>query len=123
MKFLLDVHMPAELAESLEMEGHKCRMLAKIADPRSLDEEIIEIARQNNEVVLTHDLDFGTLLAFSNADSPSVVIFRISHINAHLFSNLIVNNWTAIQSPLENGAIVVFQESAIRIRALPIGKK
>lgn len=123
MKFLLDVHMPQKLADSLEEEGHQCRMMVKVADPKSLDEEIIEIARQNDEVILTHDLDFGTLLAFSNADSPSVIIFRIPQINATVFSGLVKDNWAAIEASLAKGAIVVFQENAIRIRELPIGKK
>jgi len=123
MKFLLDVHMPPILASSLEEEGHQYRLLAKIADPKSLDMEIIEIARLSGEVILTHDLDFGTLLAFSNASSPSVIIFRIPQINFSVLYQLIKENWVTVEDPLNKGAIVVFQANAIRIRELPIGKK
>ncbi len=114
--------MPRSLAASLGAVGHHCRMVVQIADPRISDEEILSIARENEEVVLTHDLDFGTLMAFSNADSPSVVTFRIAHINADVFSGLIIDNWKSIEQALEDKSIVVFQEHTIRIRQLPVNK-
>ncbi len=44
-----------------------------------LDEEIIHKARAENRIVLTVDLDFGYLLSISQADVPSVVIFRLGN--------------------------------------------
>jgi predicted nuclease of predicted toxin-antitoxin system len=37
------------------------------------DREIIAWAKNNNYVILTHDLDFGTILAVSQAFAPSVI--------------------------------------------------
>ena len=64
---------------------------------------MVEIAKQNGETVLTHDLDFGTLLSFSGESRPSVVIFRVQNINANIFFSLLQSCWDAIEAPLENG--------------------
>jgi predicted nuclease of predicted toxin-antitoxin system len=37
-------------------------------------------ARENGHVVLTHDLDFGTLLALTRANGPSVVQVRAQDV-------------------------------------------
>lgn len=120
MKFLLDVHLGNSLATLLENDGHSCRLVAKIGNPRMADIDILELARVNGEVILTHDLDFGTLLAFSKSNKPSVIIFRIEKINSQVFHQLIAENWKTVEEPLTTGAIVIIEPHAVRIRALPM---
>ncbi|MCF8246525.1 MAG: DUF5615 family PIN-like protein [Saprospiraceae bacterium] len=120
MKFLLDVHMPPKLARLLYGLGHDCRLATKVTNESAPDIELVEIAKSNGETILTHDLDFGTLLSFSGATRPSVVIFRFQNINADIFFTLLEANWAAMETPLENGAIVVIEPTSIRIRNLPI---
>ena len=40
---------------------------------RASDAEILTTAKAESECVLTHDLDYGQLLAFSGESAPSVV--------------------------------------------------
>jgi len=120
MKFLLDVHMPPSFAIMLTGAGHECRLSAKITEESAPDTELVKIARNSGETILTHDLDFGTLLSFSGAKSPSVVIFRVQNINADIFFSLLQSCWEAIEAPLEKGAIVIIEPAAVRIRELPI---
>jgi hypothetical protein len=40
------------------------------------DTEIIKAAKSADEVIVTHDLDYGHLLAFSGEAAPSVIMFR-----------------------------------------------
>ena len=51
-------------------------MTADIDLSFAMDERIVDIALKNNDVIITHDLDFGRILAFSNHSHPSVIIFR-----------------------------------------------
>jgi predicted nuclease of predicted toxin-antitoxin system len=120
MKFLLDVHLGPSLAEMLESDGHTCRLVVKVGDPTMDDTDILELAREHDEVILTHDLDFGTLLAFSKTNKPSIIIFRIEKINSLIFYQLITDNWEAIKDPLVSGAIVIIEPHGVRIRTLPI---
>ncbi len=58
-----------------------------IGDPRAEDTEIIEYARSNEYIVFTHDLDFGTLLAFTQAKGPSVIQVRAAGYSTSPFGS------------------------------------
>ncbi|MEZ4836965.1 MAG: DUF5615 family PIN-like protein [Caldilineaceae bacterium] len=84
------------------------------------DDAILEKARVEERIVLTHDLDFADLMAASRAELPSVVIFRLSNMtvaNVNRYLDLLVQ---AHAESLERGAIVSVTEKRIRIRTLPI---
>ncbi len=120
MKFLLDVGITPALGRLLESEGHTFRYLPEHYSNKTADIKIIVIALENGEVIITHDLDFGTLLSFSGQSKPSVILFRIHKVNAEVFFQLIKTNWNSIKTPLEIGALVVISLISIRIRQLPI---
>ena len=120
MKFLLDVGISPELGRMLEAAEHSYRYLPEHYPRTSTDAQILEFARENDEVIITHDTDFGTLLAFSAEEAPSIILFRIHHISAELFFKLITENWAEIELPLEEGALVVIEVNSIRVRRLPI---
>jgi predicted nuclease of predicted toxin-antitoxin system len=120
MNFLLDVHLSKGLARMLEADGHVCRLVVEVGNPKMDDLDILRLALENGEVIHTHDLDFGTLLAFSKESKPSVVIFRIEKINNKIFYQLLSDYWETIEEPLIKGAIVIIEPTAVRIRDLPI---
>ena len=92
-------------------------------DPTSSDLHIIQEATVTGEVILTHDTDFGTLLSFFATTKPSVILFRIDKVNATLFHTLLTDNWSLIKQPLEEGALVIFEEDRFRVRYLPIRRQ
>ena len=120
MKFLLDVGISPALRRLLEAEGHEIRYLPNHFSNRTPDSGILEIALEAGEVIITHDLDFGKLLAFSQQKLPSVILFRIHHINAKIFHLLILECWEHIAEPLNIGALVVIESGSVRVRTLPI---
>lgn len=121
MKFLLDMNLPISLGEHLLDLGFQYRHISQIADVRTSDFDILQIATLNDEVILTHDLDFGELLAISGVEKPSVVIFRIHRINAIVFFDILKSNFTEdIIQILQDGALIIVDERNIRIRNLPL---
>jgi len=84
------------------------------------DAEIIAKARREGYVVLTHDLDFGELLALSGANLPSVVIFRLQNMRPYNVNHYLQILVTKHQTALDEGAIFSVSEGHIRVRALPI---
>ncbi len=95
-------------------------MLVISACPRQRTWILSAEAKENQEVILTHDLDFGHLLAFSGDTVPSVIIFRLRDCHpVQLFARLSAV-LPAIDEPLREGAITILEDAAVRIRRLPI---
>ena len=75
------------------------------------------------EVIITHDLDYGTLLAFSGRSSPSVIIIRLTDMRSNQVSQKILAIWDQIREHLESGAIITLSSYVFRIRRLPISEQ
>jgi predicted nuclease of predicted toxin-antitoxin system len=100
--------------------GHETRHILRIGMHKSPDFDILLEADANNEIVLTHDLDFGDLLAMSGKSTPSVIIFRISPINTQIFFDILRHNLPNLKAVLEQGTLVIISSKNIRLRKLPI---
>ncbi|MGB9880091.1 MAG: DUF5615 family PIN-like protein [Anaerolineae bacterium] len=68
-------------------------------------------ARTNGYVVFTHDLDFGTLLANTRAQGPSVIQVRTQDVMPHSLGNRLVRLLQQYESILEKGALVIVDET------------
>jgi predicted nuclease of predicted toxin-antitoxin system len=119
VKFLLNMNLPPELGRKLAEAGHDWRHAVELGMARACDAEILAVAKDEGETVLTHDLDYGQLLAFSGDSSPSVVIFRLRRVGTGLLSRRLLDSWGEIEEVLEAGAIVIVEAAATRIRRLP----
>jgi predicted nuclease of predicted toxin-antitoxin system len=64
------MNLSRELGRLLESQGHTWRHARDAGLAEAADSAIVEIAKANGEVILTHDLDYGHLLAFSGFDAP-----------------------------------------------------
>ncbi|MGQ9628651.1 MAG: DUF5615 family PIN-like protein [Anaerolineae bacterium] len=120
MRFLLDMNVPRVLGERLRGQRHQCRHVGDIGLARADDRKIVEEAKAARETIITHDLDYGHLLAFSGGTSPSVIIFRLRNSYPDNLFARIMGTWDTIEKPLEEGAIVVLEDAVLRIRKLPV---
>ncbi len=123
MKFLLNMNIPRTFGDRLLSKGFEFRHVAEIGMYDAKDITIIEVAKNNNEIIITNDLDYGHLLAFSGDTFPSVIIFRLQKNQIHIMFNRMFNVWGEIQEPLQKGSIIILEEYTVRIRQLPISKQ
>jgi predicted nuclease of predicted toxin-antitoxin system len=77
-------------------------------------------AFQHRFVVLTHDLDFGILLAHSKACGPSVIQVRTNNVSPGHLSEVVVTTLKTYRNVIEAGALVTVDELKSKIRILPI---
>lgn len=85
------------------------------------DQAIFRRAQLENRVIISADTDFATMLSIQKHTKPSVILFR--HRTEHRPAKqleLLLANIPAIAEDLEKGSIVVFEQSRIRVRSLPI---
>ena len=122
MKFLLDMGISPETGKYLIKLGHDSVHLIDKAMDRSSDFEIVHKALNERRIILTHDLGFEKLLAFSGSKLPSVVIFRLKNMrpeNVNKFCEGIIARFSDV---LEKGVILTVGDKKIRSHLLPINK-
>lgn len=122
MKFLLNMNVPRGLGGIFAEHGHACRHAGDVGLARASDVEVMEAARAHDEVIVTHDLDYGHLLAFSGETGPSVIILRLPHGRLQDLLARLFSVWKEVEGPLEQGAIVVLGPASLRIRPLPVSE-
>jgi len=80
MKLLVDMNLSPDWVETLRTAGWEAVHWTAAGNPRATDADITRFARDDGWVVFTHDLDFGTILAHTQACGPSVFQVRTQDV-------------------------------------------
>ncbi|GAB4548149.1 MAG: hypothetical protein Kow0063_43030 [Anaerolineae bacterium] len=100
--------------------GHDAVHLHVQGLERLEDSAILGKAREEGRILLTHDLDFGELIAASGARLPSIVVFRLRNMSLEKVNRYLKSIVSQHRELLEQGAIISVTEGQIRARVLPI---
>jgi predicted nuclease of predicted toxin-antitoxin system len=117
---LVDMNLSPDWVPFLQSHGYSVVHWSHVGDIHALDSELMDWARTNAHVVLTHDLDFGGILALSHATGPSVVLIRAQDPCPNVVGNAVVSALQQCTQELQSGALVVVDAAQHRIRILPI---
>jgi len=120
MRFLADMGISPGVVSALREMGHEAVHLHTLGLDRLPDKDILALARSEGQVLLTHDLDFGELLAVSGADLPSVITFRLRNMRPDNVLRHLRLVFELCAGDLETGAFVTVTEGHARVRALPL---
>lgn len=93
-----------------------------VGNPRATDREIMAHATQLGFVVLTHDLDFGSILAATNLAAPSVVQIRADDLSPESLATALLTALRQMRSELVAGALVTVDVARTRVRVLPLNR-
>lgn len=80
----------------------------------------MEYAREHDCIVFTHDLDFGTILAATNTDAPSVIQVRTKDTLPEAIGELICNMIKMYEEDLDKGCLLTIDVHQAIVRILPI---
>lgn len=120
MKFLADMGISPKTVAFLNDLGQEAVHLHDEGLERLPDPDILEKARHEGRVLLTHDLDFGELVAASGARLPSVIIFRLRNMHPEQVNYRLREIISQHHHPLAQGAVLSVSERQVRVRLLPI---
>lgn len=121
MRFLVDECLSPTLAANLRHAGHDAVHIVDLGKCGAPDTVVMQVARLQRRVLLSADTDFGELLARSNDDGSSVVLFRGHEVEPATMAVILLANLDQIDELLTVGAIVVILDDRIRVRRLPLG--
>lgn len=122
MKILVDMNLPPDWVRVLKGRGWEAVHWSEVGDGRAPDSVVMDWALRHGYVVFTHDLDFGSTLAATQARGPSVIQVRTQDVLPGRLERLLTGVLEAHQAVIEAGALVVIDESRLRIRVLPLSR-
>ncbi len=121
MRCLIDQNLSPLVAEGLVAKGHDAVHTAELGLATADDGVILQRAAADNRVIVSADTDFGDLLVLHGTRKPSIVLIRSSaKRRADQVLALLLVNLPAVETDLNEGAIVVLDSDRVRIRRLPI---
>ncbi|ALR02435.1 DUF5615 family PIN-like protein [Xylella fastidiosa] len=120
MKLLVDMNLSPRWVDVLPDAGIEAAHWSTLGAYNAQDLEIMAYASANNYMVLTHDLDFGAILAATHGEKPSVVQIRAEDISPDVIGKQIVIALRQMAAELEEGALVTVDPNRTRLRLLPL---
>ena len=123
MKIVIDMNLSPLWVQLLADAGHEAVHWSEIGAPNATDREIMIWARSNGFIVFTHDLDFGTILASTDAEAPSVFQVRTQDISPHHIGDLVLSAIKQFEESLKQGALVSLDKNRARARVLPLRRE
>ncbi|MDZ4840762.1 MAG: DUF5615 family PIN-like protein [Hyphomicrobium aestuarii] len=99
--------------------GHTAFHWSEIGVVDAQDHEIMAYARDNDCCVLTHDLDFGTILALTQWDRPSVIKIRAADTSPEIIGLACLRAIVQSKAEIEAGALLTVEPNRMRVRLLP----
>jgi predicted nuclease of predicted toxin-antitoxin system len=91
-----------------------------IGDIKASDITILEYAKNHGYIILTHDLDFGAILAASKSKSPSVLQLRTQNILPLEIFDLLLKALHDFEKELARGALISIDRKNARVKILPV---
>jgi|SRR6185312_899786 len=119
MKLLVDMNLTPRWADALVDAGFEAAHWSAVGLASAPDSEIMDFAVIHSYVVLTNDLDFGAILAKTNAGRPSVVQIRGGDLSPEEIGTQVFEALRQLGSELEAGALVTVDPLKTRVKVLP----
>jgi predicted nuclease of predicted toxin-antitoxin system len=120
MKILIDMNLSPEWVREFEIYNIAAVHWSKVGKFDAADVVLMEWARKNEHIIFTHDLDFGTSLALTKAEKPSVIQVRTQDVSISHLSKIIIQTILNHSELLTKGALLVIDEDKKRVRILPL---
>jgi predicted nuclease of predicted toxin-antitoxin system len=120
MKLLVDMNLSPRWIGVLADAGIEAVHWSTLGAKDAADSEIMAYANSHDYVVLTHDLDFGAILAATHGEKPSVVQIRAEDVSPDVIGKQVIAALRQMASELKEGALLTVDPNRTRLRVLPL---
>lgn len=117
---IVDMNLSPDWVPFLASHGFEGGHWRNLGAAKAEDRAIFDHAHQSRAIILTQDLDFGVILAQTNATSPSVVLLRLTDVDPGTTGARVVAALHTCARELADGAILTIDDNRHRVRLLPL---
>jgi predicted nuclease of predicted toxin-antitoxin system len=123
MRLLVDMNLSPRWVDLLNSAGFEATHWSTFGAHDAADARIMAYAAEHDCIVLTHDLDFGAILAATQGEKPSVVQIRADDVSPKVIGAQVVAALRQMAPELQAGALLSVDTSRTRLRVLPLPLK
>ncbi len=116
MNFLADENLDRQIVERLRQDGHIVWYVAEM-EPGISDDVVLDLANQEEALLLTFDKDFGELVFRLRRIASGVVLIRLSGLSTIRKAEIVARAINQHTNELL-GAFTVITQTTIRIRKI-----
>ena len=125
-RFVTDENIQPKVVEHLTALGFDIFDIKGMGLQGTSDHEILDLAVNENRIILTQDSDFGTDFFTSGFRATGIIYIRPGHVNSNEITkilDILLNEEIDIEIPFIIVAELVKNKVKIRVRKLSIDKK
>ena len=123
MNVLVDMNLSPQWCGVLKEQGFQCVHWSEVGNPGADDAVLMQWALRNEYIVLTQDLDFGAILAATQANAPSVVQIRTQDVLPSAMKTRLLKILRKYEAELSAGTLIIVDENKSRVRILPLSRR
>ncbi len=123
MKLLVDMNLAPAWCGFLAKAGHDPVHWWTVGPANAPDLALMDHAREHGQIVLTHYLDFGAILATTSASGPSVIQIRAPGPSIESCGDMVLTALQQFENELRDGAIVTVTQETARATVLPLQQR
>jgi len=120
LRFLADMNISPLTVAALQAEGWEIVRVSSVLAVDASDRDILNLAEQRRQVVITQDMDFSALLALGGHARPSLVTLRLLDTDPDTVTRRLRLVLPQIEDALRDGSVVTITDGNVRVRELPI---
>ena len=117
MKLFLDENIPRSAVKELKSIGFEVEHASDIGLAGAVDKDIAKYAKKQNAILITKDIEFGSLILYSKETHYGLVILRLPHyFKADDIIRILKDFLRSIEPSLLIGKIAILELGKYRIR-------
>lgn len=120
LRLIADVNISPLTVAALQLRGYNILRTTDLLPATAADVDILELARVENRIILTQDLDFSMLIALGKCDRPSLTTLRLSSAKPDIVTQRLLEVLPQLEEELIEGSALTIDDDSVRIRKLPI---